>query len=251
MTLLASDINRALDPVQLMRDAGLEPDDWQRNLLRTSSRRVLMLCARQTGKTETAVTLAEHTALYQPGSLTLIVSPSQRQSGETFKRLMALHQKLKDVPELVAESALRAQYANGSRVIALPGSERTTRGYTRASLVIIDEAARTEEALLAALRPTMATVDGSLIALSTPFGKRGWFYTAWVEGGDDWTRVRVPASACPRLTESFLAEERRALGPLRYSEEYELAFVDDETAVFPTAIIDRAFVSDLEPLWAA
>ena len=137
--LMASDLRLALDPALIGERIGLALDPWQAEVIRERPRRGLWLCARQCGKTETAIILAEHTALYEPGSLILIVSPSQRQSGETFRRLMLLHSRLRDVPELVAESALRAEYANGSRVIALPGSERTVRGFARAKLIIIDE----------------------------------------------------------------------------------------------------------------
>jgi hypothetical protein len=45
-------------------------------------------------------------------------------------------------------------------------------------MIVLDEAARIEDDLIAAVRPMMATVDGSLIALSTSFGERGWFYEA-------------------------------------------------------------------------
>ena len=173
---MSSDIARAFDPALLARDCGIEPDDWQAALLRERPRRCLMLCSRQSGKTEVAINLAHWTALYEPGSLVLIVSPSQRQSAEVLRRLMLNHQKLADVPELVAESTTRAQFANSSRIIALPGSTTTTRGYAGARMVILDEASRLPDELLAALRPTMATVGGSLIALSTPFGKRGWFF---------------------------------------------------------------------------
>jgi hypothetical protein len=246
---MAKDILRAFDPSRLMREAGLEPDAWQRQLLIERPKRALLNCSRQSGKTEAAITLVEHTALYEPGSLSLIVSPSQRQSGEVFRRLMLLHSSLADVPHLVAESALRAVYANGSRVIALPGSERTVRGYAGARLIVLDEAARIDDELMAALRPMMATVDGSLIMLSTPFGRRGEFFRAWSQG-EGWTRVRVPASECPRLSPEFLAEERRELGAMRFAEEYCLEFLEADESVFPTHIIERAFTQEVRALWA-
>ena len=112
---------------------------------------------------------------------------------------MLNHAKLDGAPPLVAEIALRAELSNGSRIIALPGSSITVRGYAKAKLIILDEAARCPDELLAALRPMMATADGSLIALSTPFGKRGWFYEAWSSGELTWRRVKVPASDCPGL----------------------------------------------------
>ena len=85
--------------------------------------------------------------------------------------------------------------------------------------------------------------------LSTPFGKRGELYRAWNEG-EGWTKVRVPASECPRLSKEFLDEERRELGAMRYSEEYELAFLEPDELVFPTTMIERAFTHDIRPLWS-
>jgi terminase large subunit-like protein len=248
--LMARDMARCFDPALLMRDVGITPDPWQAELLRKRPRRCLMLCSRQSGKTEVAIHLGLWSSLYVPGSLVLIVSPSQRQSQEVFRRLMLAHAKLKGVPELQQESALRATFGNGSRVIALPGSEKTTRGYAAANMVIIDEAARVDDVLLAALRPTMAIVNGSLIALSTPFGKRGWFYESWSGGDPSWTTISVPASMCPRIDPAFLNDERRELGPLRFSEEYELAWNEPDESVFPTAIIDAAFTNEIRPLWS-
>ena len=36
---------------------------------------------------------------------------------------------------------------------------------------------------------------------------------------------------------------------MRFSEEYELAFLEPDELVFPTHIIDRAFTSEVRPLW--
>ena len=69
------------------------------------------------------------------------------------------------------------------------------------------------------------------------------------ENDQDWLRIRVSASDCPRISEEFLAEERKILGAMRFSEEYGLEFVDDAAAMFPSWLIDRAFTDDVEPLW--
>jgi hypothetical protein len=172
-----------------------------------------------------------------------------RQSSEAFRSFTQLYHRLPGVPELKAESLTRAELANGSRVISLPGAERTLRGYAGARQVVLDEAARIDDSLIAALRPMLATVDGSLIMLSTPAGQRGEFYRAWTEGGEDWRRVRIPASQCPRLSEAFLAEELRELGPQMYKQEYELEFVSDSEAMFDATLIDAAFSSEVHTLW--
>jgi hypothetical protein len=153
---------------------------------------------------------------------------------------------------LRAESVLKVELANGSRVLALPGGEqgKTIRGLAGARLIIVDEAARVEDELLAAVRPMLATrSDGAFVMLSTPAGKRGFFYDVWHDGDPKWTRVRVPASECPRISKEWLAEELKALGAARFSEEYELAFIDADSSAFPSSIIDRAFTKELLPLW--
>lgn len=249
MTALARDLSRCLDPTLIAVDAGFTLDRWQADLMRSSAQRVLLLCARQSGKSTVSAFIGLATALFQPGALVIIVSPSQRQSAEMFRTLMSFYKALSDVPPLAAESVLRAEFSNGSRIVALPGTERTIRGYAAADLVVIDEAARVEDELLAAVRPMMATKSKArLIALSTPAGKRGWFFEAWT-GDESWHRVRVPASECPRISQGFLDEELRELGAQRFSEEYGLEFLDPEEAVFPTEIIARAFTTDVVPLW--
>jgi hypothetical protein len=237
-----------LDPALIGADVGLTLDPWQASLLRDMPRRALLLCSRQSGKTTVCQLMAIHVALYEPGSLVIVASPSQRQSAEFLRGVVRYHAKMVGVPALNAESTLRAELANGSRILALPGSERTIRGYAAPSLVILDEAARIDDELISAVRPMMATNQGRLICLTTPAGKRGFFFDAW-HGDGDWTRVRVAASDCPRITEEFLQEELKELGMSKFSEEYNLTFVDADEAVFPTEIIARAFTTEVTPLW--
>lgn len=97
----------------------------------------------------------------------------------------------------------------------------------------------------------LATSEGGgrLLALTTPFGKRGWFFEAWETGGESWDRTRVSAADCPRISQEFLDEELRQLGGLRHSEEYELAFLENDEGVFSTELIDAAFSNEVLPLW--
>jgi hypothetical protein len=102
--MIAADLARTFDPVLLARDVGLDPDPWQANLLRERPRRSLLLCARQTGKSTATALTALWTAIFEPPALVVIVSPSQRQSAEMFRSLMAFYSKLRDAPELRAWS---------------------------------------------------------------------------------------------------------------------------------------------------
>lgn len=248
--MMAADLARMLDPVLFAGDCGITPDPWQADLLHDRPKRSLLLCSRQSGKSTVTALLALWTAIYEAPALILLLSPSQRQSGELFKSVMGFHARLPGAPRLAAESALKATMDNGSRILALPGTEKTIRGYAGADLIVIDEAARCEESLIVAARPMLATKShGRLVALTTAAGKSGWFYQAWTKS-DDWHRVQVAASDCPRISKEFLAEELRELGAAKFSQEYNLEFLDADGAAFPVAVIDAAFSKKVLPLWS-
>jgi hypothetical protein len=222
-----------LDPVALARRIGIEPDDWQREVLCATERQLLLNCSRQSGKSTTTGVLAAHTALYEPKSLSLLVSPSERQSIELLR-------KVKDIlaafgvrsGELEADNTLGIETTSGARVLALPGQESTIRTYSGVRLIAIDEASRAADALYFALRPMLAVSGGRLVLLSTPFGKRGFFHEAWAEGGAAWRRFEIPATLCPRITAEFLAEERRNMPRDIFDQEYGCRFVEGSGSVF-------------------
>jgi hypothetical protein len=248
--MLLRSLARALDPVIFANDCGIMPDTWQAELLRSTARRVLMLCSRQSGKSTATALLSLWVAIFEAPALIVVVSPSQRQSAEMLRTLMLFHAKLEGAPAMLGESVLKVEFSNGSRILALPGTEKTIRGLAGVAVVIIDEAARVDDELIAAVRPMLAVSAGGgrLIALTTPAGKRGWFFDAWT-GTGDWSRVRVAATDCPRISEAFLQEEMKELGALRFSEEYQLEFRDSDEQVFPGAIIAAAFRQEIKPLW--
>ena len=248
-TALAHDLALALDPARLMGACGLTSDPWQAALLRSSGSRILLLASRQSGKSQTTAILALHTVLYQPGSLILLLSPSLRQSQELFKKVLDAYRALAAPVPPQAESALRLELTNGSRIVSLPGTESTIRGYSGVSLLVIDEAARVSDDLYFSVRPMLAVSAGRLIALSTPFGKRGFFYEAYTEG-EGWERVMITASDCPRIPAAFLAEERRSLPALWFESEYLCRFVDVADQVFATDDIQAALSADVLPLTA-
>jgi hypothetical protein len=228
------------DPANLMALAGMAPDPWQAALLRSSAERVLLLCSRQAGKSQTAAALALRAALLEAPALVLLFSPTLRQSGELFRdKVLRLFNALGRPVSITQESALQMALANGSRIISLPGDEGTVRGYSGVALLVLDEASRVPDALYNAVRPMLAVSRGRLICLSTPAGKRGFFYEEWT-GTGSWERVRIPAEQCPRIDPGFLAEEERTLGPRWFRQEYGCSFEDVVGALFSEADIAAA-----------
>ncbi len=230
----------ALDPSGLLAAQGLTADPWQRELLLGNARQVLLCCSRQAGKSTVVAALALHTALFRPESLILLLSPSQRQSAEIFRKLLDAFDALGRPLPTRYRSQLRLELANRSRVLCLPGREETVRSFSGVRLLVIDEAARVRDDLYRSVRPMLAVSQGRLIALSTPFGQRGWFHQEWV-GDGPWQRVRITWRDCPRISEAFIDEERRALGPGWVAQEYETVFTALEGLVYPNfarAVVD-------------
>jgi hypothetical protein len=195
-----------------------------------------------------AAVLAVWTALYHSGALVLLLSPSLRQSAELFKRCLGIYRAVSRPIGAESESALYLTLDNRSRIVSLPGKDATVRGFSGVDLLVIDEAARVPDELYLAVRPMLAVSSGRLIALSTPFGRRGWWYEAW-RAEETWERYEVPASACPRIPPTFLEEERRTLGAWWYGQEYCCEFVEALGSVFSTVSIEGAFTSEVTPLW--
>jgi hypothetical protein len=94
----------------------------------------------------------------------------------------------------------------------------------------------------------LSVSQGRLIALSTPFGTRGWFYEAW-RGDEPWQRVEVTATRCPRISTQFLEEERRTMGDWWYQQEYMCAFMAAETQPFRREDVEQCFREDVAA-WA-
>ncbi len=236
--------------LEFARLLGIVPDPWQRDLLRSGADRVLLNCSRQAGKSSMAGVIALHRALYRPGSLILILAPSERQAKELFSKVTEHYRALGHTISTDSHRKLGMHLTNGSRIEALPGSEKTIRGFSGVDLLILDEASRVDDALYHAVRPMLAVSGGALMMLSTPYGKRGVFFEEWTEGVG-WERYRVPAEKVPRISERFLAEERRSLPERVYRQEYECSFEETEDQVFSYDEIESAFSGneDITPIF--
>jgi hypothetical protein len=250
MMELRDDLRLALDRVAFAKRLGLKPDPWQEDLLSSTSERVLLNCCRQSGKSTMTGVIALHRALYHPGSLILCLAPALRQSQELFSKIAGFYRDQGRPVSAVAERKLSLELENRSRIITLPGSEKTVRGFSGAALLAVDEAARVDDSLYFAVRPMLAVSGGSLMMLSTPYGKRGVFFEEWTNG-IGWERYEVPASQCPRIPEVFLEEERHSLPRRVYTQEYECSFEETDDQVFSSEDVAAAIRPDVTPLFGS
>jgi hypothetical protein len=248
-------VNRLLiDPALVMRASGMVPDQWQETVIRSALSRstwndLLLNCSRQVGKTQTIAAFILNASLMHPDTFTLVLSRSERQSRELLKRkLLPLWKNLGSPMSAGLQRGCEMEFSNGSRILALPGDPDTIMGFSSVNFLVIDEASRVPDDLYYAARPFTAAVGGKVIAMSTPRGKRGWFWEEW-RGAETWRRVEIPATSCKRLTPAYLAKERKHMGELWYSQEYNCRFNELIGSLFSQADIEAATApSDVVPI---
>jgi hypothetical protein len=269
----------AAHPERLFEPLRWVPDPWQLAVLRSNVRQTLILCARQMGKSLCAAAKALLKALTKPGSLSVIISRSQDQAAEVLLKVTVLHRAwlgelrgraleravsnwglrhlaAPDPDELgyevdtVRDNVLSKCFDNGSRIETFACKGETAVG-TTTDLLILDEAARMPDPVYLSVRPTLAIAQsagrGELLALSTPFGRRGWFWEAHRQCDEaerqgkrlPWHRVSIGVEECPRISAEFLEEEKAAMGAFWYGQEYELKWLDAADAVFRGEDVER------------
>jgi len=227
---------------------GLAVDERQGRVLETANRRGILNCSRQWGKSTITAAKAVHQAATEAESLTLVVSPSARQSGEFMRKASGFLRRLKIRPKGDGDNEMSLALPNGSRIVGLPGTEATIRGFSAVRLLLVDEASRVSDDVYRALRPSLATSDGAIWLMSTPWHKSGFFYDTWERGGPQWERILAPATECARIGRSFLEEERKTQGDRWFRREYMCEFEDSVSGVFDRDLVQRAIRDDLEPL---
>jgi hypothetical protein len=224
---------------------GLDLDARQTEVLKSDTKRGILNCSRQWGKSTLAAAKAVHRAYTREKSLVLVASPSDRQSTELLKKARGMVRQLgiRACGDGGADASLL--FPNGSRIVALPGAEGTVRGFSAPSLILIDEASRVEDEMYKALRPMLAVGDGDLWLMSTPWGRRGFFWETWeFGGGEEWMRVRVPATECSRISAKFLEEERRVQARW-FAQEYLCEFMDNGMTMFGRDVVEAALDSSV------
>lgn len=182
-----------LDPVRWLQSIGWKTFEWQESVLRDKSTRICINGARQAGKSTIISARACHMAKYKPGSLTVILAPTQNQSKEDMLKIRAFYSMDQSFPERKKANDQELVLANGSRVLILTASDEAARGFSNPDLIIFDEASRVDQVVFDAVRPMITNNDRAVIVeISTPNGKKGFFYSHF--NSDRWSRYEV---RCP------------------------------------------------------
>jgi phage FluMu gp28-like protein len=227
------------DPVEWIRlnCSGWQPFPYQAQLLRDWMIKTRVVRkSRQIGITTALAKECCFKAFTQPNRLILVISPGDRQSRvlmrkvqqETVDRNPALSS------QVMKKNTSELHLANGSSIISLPNNPDRIRGFS-ATDIICDEAGQflNDESVLAATTPMLAATNGSWTVVSTPRGKRGFFYDEYrlavseqAKRSDVKAYDFYPSSMCPLITSEFLEQQRSRLNEIQYAEEYEGQFCE-------------------------
>lgn len=226
----------------------------------------LFLTGRRSGKSRIAAVaaayeaaLAGHERKLSKGEkgLVAVISPTRRQSRIVRGYIQGIFRSTPLLRrEIERETAQGFDLANGVSIEILAGDYRTVRGFTLLAAVVdeicffgleAESKIKNDAELVRALRPGLATVGGKLIAISSPYARRGWAYQTWKRNwGKSNPGVLVwncsSRTMNPTLPQSVVDEALRedlAAAKSEYLGEWR----DDVSAYLPRAVIEQSVVS--------
>jgi hypothetical protein len=188
-------------------------------VLDANTRRLILCCNRQWGKSTVIALKALHHALEHPKSTIVVVSKSEKQGGELITRIRNFAGLLPLPGKRVPGYEYSLQLPNGAKIYAIAHNEESAPSRT-ANIVIYDEAARVSDTMFSATLPFIAATGGHVWILSTPNGQVGFFYNFWHDRDPQWTRIFSTVDDCPAIARDYLDLHRRATPHLFRQEFY-------------------------------
>jgi len=220
----------------------------------------LILTGRRSGKSKISALVAAFEAsfsgkedLLSKGELGLVsvISPTRFQSQVVKSYIRGIYESPMLEAEIVKEHRDGFELSNGVRVVILTGDFKSVRSFTQIC-VTVDEAAffglteeskvRSDTELFRAIKPSVSTVNGKVIAISSPYSRRGWCYKTYKRyfGNNEGKTlvVNAPSRTLNRATlpqsvvDEALEEDKQAA-----QSEYLGEFRDDVAAYLPIEVV--------------
>lgn len=221
---------------------------YQQRFINDNSRLKICLKARQIGMTTAMCFEAIKMALNKRCSI-LILSTTERQSMEVIDRIQNLLSIFKQAVnlKLIRESRSEIMFPNRSKIISLPASPSSIRGYS--GHVFLDEFAfhKDSKAIWTAVFPIISK-GYSLRIVSTPAGKTGKFYELW-ESAEELGFSRHKITIYDAIKDGLKIDLdliKKNLDPESFAQEYECEFIDEAFSYFPLELIYSAISSECD-----
>jgi len=210
-------------------------------------RELWVAVGRRGGKSHAAALLAVYEACFRdhrdklaPGEVaTVMVIASDRKQARAVMRYISgmVNENLMISRMVRRENSEMIEFSNRCAIEVHTASHRGVRGYTL-SAVILDEiafwqvdGANPDVEVIAALRPALATLDGRLIGISSPYARRGVLWDTYRRHyGQDSDRVLVaqaPSRTMNPLLPQRVVDDAMKDDAARASAEYLAQFRSD------------------------
>ena len=211
----------------------------QKQVLDANTKRLILCCNRQWGKSTIIALKALHYALENPKSAIVVISKTEKQGGELITRIRNFASLMPIPDKRVPGYDYSLQLPNESKIYAIAHSTDSAPSRT-ANIVIYDEAARVSDEMFSATLPFIATTNGHVWILSTPNGEVGFFYNFWHDRDPQWTKIFSTVDDCPTIQKDFLDLHRRA-NPRLFEQEFYCKFKPAPGALVSRDFIRRAY----------
>jgi hypothetical protein len=237
-------------------------DPWQREILESKSKRILICKGRQIGGTTVFAKKASDRLCENPNDEIMVVSITEEQAQHVIMMVLSFLEKehkslLSDRLQDTTKGKIILK--NGSTIIskAVGQTGASVRGFTK-GVLWLNEGSRLPEFVFEAAKPMLLTTDGDIWMDSTPFGRQGYFYKSFLnESGiwavfhknaedvinerlisEDWTQQQREGAL------RLLSQEKKEMTALQYGQEYLGLFIEDLQQYFPTELIRKVMTID-------
>ncbi len=186
-----------------------------------------------------------------------IFAPDRKQARVTFAYVLGLLRAVPALERMIVRSLRESiELNNGVTIEVITASKAAPRGRSYALAIVeeaaflpADDATDPDKELLRALRPALARVPGSLLAVvSSPYARRGELWNTWRQhyGKDDSSSALVVQADTLTLNPAFDEREiQRAYAedPVAAAAEYGAQFRSDVASFVPSDVIDACTVA--------
>ena len=220
---------------------------YQKRFFLSDMKRRVWVSSRQVGKSFTLAASLVYKALQKDGNLSLCVSVNSRSASEIIRKSQSFAQAVKELSGgkvTFSSSFDQIRFSNGSRVLSLPSTSDSLRGFT-AACVAIDEAAFIPnlDDVLQAIGPTLSrNPDSALLLASTPAGKNGPFFDIWEKAKSDpeWHAQTTTILDAANEGLDVDVESLKSLcpDPRAFEQEYMCVFQQEFGTMLDTTLLD-------------
>lgn len=232
-------------------------DKWQKEILNCDSKRILLCKGRQIGGTTIFARKAAERLAKKANEEIMVVSITEDQAQLVIIMVLGFLERF--YPKLISKKKqnttkgkilLKNKSVILSRPVGQTGS--SVRGFTK-GVLWLNEASRLPEFVFEAAKPMLLTTDGDIWMDSTPFGRRGYFYSCFTNKNNLWTVFYKTSEQVMNEREisegwtaeqragalKLLEEERKEMTNLQYGQEYLGLFLEDLQQFFDDDLIEK------------